>query len=461
MDSINISRRMLLGSGLLLAAGGAAVGLRNFWKKPLRLDAFGPLRPVSDETTGLDLIRLPDGFRYLSFGWTGDALKDGTPTPKDHDGMGVVAQHDSVLTIVRNHEISTASGPMAKLGNTYDALAGGGTTTLNFDVAEGKWLDAQASLTGTFANCAGGVTPWGSWLSCEEAVIDANGYLGPWFENRIVRLEKLHGYVFEVPADRESSAIPLRALGRFRHEAVAIDPETGIVYQTEDNRPRSGFYRFVPDKNKKLQSGRLQMMAVEGITDLRKNVPRDTWMPVDWVEIEHPALGHNPGTLDSAGVFTQGSRRGGTTFARPEGCWFSDGIVYFSDTVGGDARCGQIFAYDPKEQQITLLFESPGPKTMSHPDNITLSPNGGMIVCEDRPRPERQRLLGLTAAGQLTSVAENNMELTGEVNGLIGDYRQSEWAGACFSADGEWLFVNIQIPGTTLAINGPWSAGGL
>jgi secreted PhoX family phosphatase len=454
--SISFTRRRLLGSALLLT--GCAPALQRLAQAGMPMREL-PLVEVADRNSGLPLLRLPEGFSYTSFGWTGEPMADGVPTPGQHDGMGVIAQDGDVLTLVRNHEIVFPGEPLGGRP-AYDKLAAAGTTTLRFDVERGAWLDARASLAGTFANCAGGVTPWGSWLSCEEAVIDRDGLLGPRFGNRRATLEQAHGYVFEVPADGNDDPQPLKALGRFRHEAVAIDPRDGVLYQTEDNQPWSGVYRFVPQKAGDLSAGRLQMMAVAGRPDLSRSVPRDRWLDVDWVDIEDPEAGHNRGRLDSAAVYTQGKRAGGTSFRRPEGCWYEAGLVYLTDTTGGDAGCGQVFVFDPVEQRIRLVFESPDRELLDHPDNVCATPGGGLLLCEDRPR-RVQRMSALTRDGELIQLAGNNIQLEGEVHGHRGDFRGDEWAGACFSPDGQWLFVNIQGPGMSFAITGPWSEIGV
>ena len=99
-----------------------------------------------------------------------------------------------------------------------------------------------------------------------------------------------------------------------------------------------------------------------------------------------------------------------------------------------------------------------------------MTPRGGLLLCEDAAGnnfPEGERLVGLTLDGETFTFAQNNINLTaGQIGGAgkriaPGDYRQSEWAGACYSPDGKWLFVNIQTPGITFAIKGPWGKGPL
>jgi secreted PhoX family phosphatase len=451
-----LSRRRLIGSALLLT--GCAPALQRLALADTKVRDM-PLVEIADRNSGLPLLRLPNGFSYISFGWTSEQMADGVATPGQHDGMGIIAQDGGVLTLVRNHEIVFSGEPLGGRP-AYDTLAAGGTTTLRFDTARGEWLDARASLAGTFANCAGGVSPWGSWLSCEEAVIDLDGRLGPRFSNRRESLEQTHGYVFEVPADGADDPQPLKALGRFRHEAVAVDPRSGIVYETEDNLPRSGAYRFVPERAGDLSAGSLQMMAIAGRVDLSRDVPRDSWLDVSWVDIDNPEAGHNPGRLDSAGVYTQGKRAGGTSFRRLEGCWYEDGLIYLTDTTGGNAGCGQVFAYDPAEERIRLVYESPDRALLDHPDNVCATPGGGLLLCEDRPRSV-QRMSALSRDGELMQFAANNIQLDEEIHGHHGDFRKKEWAGACFSPDGQWLFVNIQGPGVSFAITGPWSEIGV
>jgi secreted PhoX family phosphatase len=308
-------------------------------------------------------------------------------------------------------------------------------------------------------NCAGGATPGGSWLTCEEST---EGVTQGW--------GKPHGYVFEVPAyrNRQVSAVPLKAMGRFVHEAVAVDPRTGIVYETEDNTP-SGFFRFKPYNDDNLRAGgRLQMLAIRG----RPNYDTSTGqqlhkpLPVTWVDIDDP----DPAAAETneLAVFEQGAARGGASFARLEGCWSGRGSIFINSTSGGDAGLGQVWEYRPgrrggrsnatswRGDRLTLLFESSGPEVLDSPDNICVSPRGGIVLCEDGS--DDQYLRGLTPEGAIFDFALN----------LANSF---EFAGATFAPGGKVLFVNIQgatsgpvspgREGMTFAIWGPWRDGAL
>ena len=407
---------------------------------------YGPLFPVADETTGLPLITLPRGFKYLTFGWTGDPLTSGGPTPGAHDGMAAFTAGNGLTRIVRNHERGTGV-PFASGDATYDSRAAGGTTTLLFDTHKGELLSAHASISGTIRNCAGGATPWGTWLTCEET-FDHTGMP--------------HGYIFEVPADGTGDPTPLRAMGRFSHEAVAVDPATGFVYETEDSGNSSGLYRFVPDVGGELaRGGRLDMLKVIGTdqANLTGAFANGTTWDVEWVEIGTP---DNPAATGVSGnfVWSQGRAQGAATFARLEGAWYgNDAKIYIVSTSGGGSGRGQVWEYDPREEVLRMLFQSPGPAVLNAPDNICVSPRGGLVLCEDGD--DEEYLHGLTTDGEIFQFAKNIAVLNGEHNGIVGDFTGSEWAGACYSPDGKWLFANLQGPGITFAITGPWKSGAL
>jgi uncharacterized protein len=464
-----IGRRGFLGGGSLLLGGLAAAPFQALLSRhasgaPTRalVSDYGPLAPVNDQNTGLPLIKLPAGFTYTTFGWTGDPLADGTPTPGVHDGMAVVRTTGPIAQLIRNHEIRGAAPTFYPGKLTYDAMAGGGTTSILFDTQHGKFIKAWASIAGTSTNCAGGSTPWNSWITCEETVDGpAQGY------------NETHGWSFDVPANGDANPTPIKGMGRFTKEAIAVDPKTWIVYQTED-RGTSGFYRYTDESigtkrqeqdhpNFRLSGkGLLEMLKVKSVfkANLGGNVPVGTLLDVEWVPIADPERAHAPGTTNTLGCFTQGRDLGGASFARLEGCWAGNGLIYFASTSGGVAGKGQIWSYDPVSETIELLYSSPAAAILDNPDNIAVSPRGGVILCEDGSLPG-QRMHGLDAAGTLFTFAVNNAILDGSKNGFTGDFTGSEWAGATFTPDGKWLFANLQAPGITFAITGPWENGGL
>ncbi len=458
-DDTLIMRRRLLQGGLGLGAmalGLAPVGrlLAHAGASTSAHPGYGPLRAVRDMNTGLPLLKLPEGFSYTTFGWTNELMADGQKTPDSHDGMGVVRADGDVLTLVRNHEVGAGWGSFAPAAGTYDPPCGGGTATLRFDTRRAALVDSRPSLGGTVNNCSGGITPWGTWLSCEEFV-SAAGSVTLASVDRV--LSRDHGFVFEVPADGLSKAEPILAMGQFKHEAVSIDPATGIFYLTEDQEPVAGFYRMIPTvRDQPLRGGRLQMLKAVGAPDLRSGRRVGERLRVEWVEIDQPTQGveANGGPR---GVQAQGLAGGASRFTRLEGCIAGDGKVYFTATNGGDAACGQVWAYHPGAEILELVFESPDPAVLDFPDNVVLSPRGGLVICEDSEQ-EIQRLYGMTGAGGLFEFCRNNVRLDG-IGGFAGDFRDSEWAGACFSPDGKWMFANVQSPGFTVAITGPWKDG--
>jgi len=412
-----------------------------------RTDGYGPLAPVRDEVSGLRLLELPEGFRYSSFGWTGDPLDGGLFTPGAHDGMAAFAGPDGNILLIRNHE--ETNGPAFDAALSYDTAAGGGTTTIEFDPRRGVYVGGRASLAGTVRNCAGGPTPWGSWLTCEESLVEPG-------EGRAFK--RKHGYIFEVPLRGTPTREPLVAMGRFTHEAVAVDPATGIVYETED-AGASGLYRFLPNTRGDLaKGGKLEMLAIDRQPkfDTRRGQKAGVEYPITWLPIDQPDRAHDIAT-DGKGVSAQGLAKGGATFARLEGAWHGGGKIFITATSGGDARVGQVWELDPAQSRLRLVFESPGHEVCSMPDNICVSPRGGLVLCEDGSGTSLVH--GLTVDGRIFPFVRNNVVIGPDDRRRAGDFRGSEFAGATFSPDGRWLFVNVQDPGVTFAITGPWEKG--
>ena len=412
---------------------------------------YGPLRPVNDATTGLPLLELPQGFRYMTFGWTGDPMDDGHRIPPLHDGMAAFAGENGRVVLVRNHEIGRGAALRAP---TYDSQAGGGTTTTVFDPAAERVISTRVSLAGTIRNCAGGPTPWGSWLTCEETLA------GP--GDRDMPLPLQHGYIFEVPHGGVSDAEPITAMGCFRHEAVAVDPDTGIVYETQDSA-QAGLYRYIPKTRGRLaDGGRLQMLAVDGqrAFDTSSGQRAGAAYGIHWVDIPEPDRPHVSATAGyGLGVLQQGIDLGGAIFSRLEGATFGGGRLYVTATEGGGAKMGQVWEVDPRRDRLRLVFESPGAPVLNMPDNLTLSPRGGLAICEDGTLTPCVH--GLMRDGRIFRFARNNVKIDTPRNGLTGDFSQREFAGATYSPDGRWLFFNAQAPGITFAVTGPWGDGGL
>ena len=388
------------------------------------------------------LLDLPSGFQYRAFSRTGDVMSDGSSVPGGHDGMAAFAGTRNTTILIRNHELSpdSSSKVEADISQQYDPLCRGGTSTLIVG-PDRQLVRDYTSLAGTYRNCAGGSTPWGSWISCEENTSTPAGNQ----PNDPNNVSKVHGYNFEVPAvkgNRVVEPIPLVAMGRFNHEAVAVDARTGIVYQTED-RGDSLFYRFVPNKPGKLRAGGiLEALKIQNIPQAitRTNFPVGKPMPVEWVRIEDV----NP-VEDT--VRAEGFASGAAQFSRGEGITYGNGEVYFTCTNGGDSGKGQVWRYIPGKSArqggtIELFVEPNEQSVLENPDNVVVSPNRDLFVCEDGGG--ENYIVGVTPQGELYQFARNALN-------------NSEFAGVCFSPDGQTMFLNVQTPGITFAIWGPWA----
>lgn len=426
---------------------------------------YGPLARMADQN-GQEILALPEGFRYVTFSKTGQPMMDGSgAVPAIQDGMACFAGPDGLLRLIRNHEIRNGAGNMAfgvpHVGTPYDARAAGGTLTIDFDPLAMRPVREFVSICGTHTNCAGGLAfRDAGWLTCEETTVDQrNGFA------------EAHGYTFLVPAHGVGAAlpVPLKAMGRFAKEAAVADERTGIVYQTEDSGNSSGFYRFLPtDPADLTRGGRLQMLRVPDdpafIAYRGQTVGR--LIGCDWVDIADPDPNLAAG---AASCFAQGRAQGGAAFNRLEGIQRGEGgSIYFVSTSGGEAQRGQLWQYRPSGAEmgtLTLVFESPSSAVLDSPDNLCVTPSGGILFCEDDASNDNDthplapgfrnidRLIGLSRDGVPFEFAVNI-------------YNESEFAGACFSPDGNILFVNLQgnatpLAGMTCAITGPWRRGPL
>ena len=415
---------------------------------------YGPL--ITDPA---GLLSLPKGFKYTVIAETGvSVLESGQPTPSDPDGTACFRSRTG-WSLVNNHEVgSTEPYRVPTLpGLTYDPGAGGGTTTIDVD-RHGNRVREYVSVAGTHNNCAGGVTPWNTWLTCEETEQRAGGVF-----------QQDHGYVFEVdPLDRAANQhpVPLKFLGRYAHEAVAVDPHSHSIYLTEDAAgPLGLYYRWTPPKRFRGGKGALRELALSSgggtagtlqamsctlkgahIGDLSEATEPGTKYNVSWVDVPD---------RDAATVSVR-NQLGNDQITRSrklEGQWWGDGGVYFvasfarNDDGSRNPHDGQVWFYDPYAHTLTLktIFGvNPDPTQDTNydgPDNITLSPYGGLILAEDGEG--LSHIVGLTDRGVAYPMARNELN-------------DSEFAGPTFSQDAAILFANIQAPGHVFAITGPW-----
>tara|TARA_B100000073_G_scaffold146394_1_gene120494 strand:+ start:1288 stop:2595 length:1308 start_codon:yes stop_codon:yes gene_type:complete len=386
------------------------------------------------------IVDINSHLKYRIISKEGAIMSDGFKVPGLADGMGSFSVNDKIV-LVRNHEIVPSHGiekgpfqnPKAQIKHLgdkhYDKNAVGGTTNVLLDKKSKGVLKEYLSLSGTHQNCAGGTTPWGTWLTCEEKV-------------SLNREDKIsHGYVFEVDPRNQSinDPIPLKKMGRFNHEAVAFD-SLNNAYLTED-RSDGLIYKFEPKTPNSLENGELFALKINDIGDARNWGDQKAILnkpyPASWIKVED----YDPkqDTLREEGMM-----KGATPFARPEGIIADDAGIYICCTSGGSLKKGQIWKITPtlsNELSVELWYEVQDDRSLNMPDNITISPWGDLIVCEDNS--DINRLWGINQKGEPYLIAQNS-------------YSGSEFAGACFSPFDNTMFVNLQSNGLTLMIDGNW-----
>jgi len=459
------SRRHFLGRSIAFSAG--FVGLHAMFARSgqslgVALAAAGDDGLVPDPEKILDL---PPGFSYKVISRAGAPMSDGLVVPGRPDGMAAFQGENGLTLLVRNHELEASWVPLSAFGPgnrllknidpefIYDTGRGvrpslGGTTTVVYDTAKERVVREFMSLAGTNRNCAGGPTPWGTWLTCEEDDVNEGK------DDAEVR----HGYVFEVVPTIEpklSRPVPIKPMGRFMHEAVCVDPRTHIVYQTED-RADGLIYRFIPENRDNIHAGgRLQALALADAPSAKTgNRPKRTiepgtklavrWIDLDEIDAPKDDLRH------------RGFAAGAAMFARGEGMWWGNGSAYFAATIGGAAQKGQLWRYtsstaegtdaERDEPGVLELFIEPNDgRVIENADNITVAPWGELFACEDGYEhvDARNRLLRISPEGTVRTFARNASS-------------DGEFAGVCFSPDGSTMFVNLQIDNLTLAVRGPW-----
>ncbi|MGW1609583.1 alkaline phosphatase PhoX [Streptomyces sp. NPDC002285] len=421
---------------------------------------YGPLVP---DPKGL--LALPAGFKYRIITYSGRTkLESGEFTPSNHDGTAAFDGPRGTTLLVNNHELK---GPRAAWdhpaplteGLVYDPAAAGGCTVV--EVRPGGQVAEWVGIAGTSTNCAGGSTPWGTWLTCEENS-DKAGTNG---------MTKDHGYVFEVdPADRRANKDPkpLKFFGRYDHEAVVIDPRRGHAYLTEDAASPNGlFFRWTPPKGFEYGRGTFRKLADDAgvlqapkcfdsggkfVDDLSRAIRIGTVYGVDWLDVPD----RDARTTPVRKQFADGEI---TRARKLEGMWWGDGGAYIVSSYAREEspgrHDGQVWFYDPKRRTLTLkvlLGVNPDPSedgALDGPDNITVSPYGGLVIAEDGEGV--QHLFGATDSGRTYPIARNELNI-----GTEDEPEYSEFTGVTFSCDGRTLYANIQTPGSMLAITGPW-----
>ncbi|BFV56787.1 PhoX family protein [Kitasatospora sp. CMC57] len=461
---------LIAGSAEVLATAPGAVAAPSGGEAPAAESAeaarcatgYGELLPDPD-----GILALPRGFKYQVITYTGKTkLVTGESTPSNHDGTAAFDGPRGGTVLVNNHEIrgprTNFPHPVPLLdGHVYDPGAGGGCTVVEVR-KNGKEVREWVGIAGTSTNCAGGATPWGTWLTGEETE-DKAGQNG---------MTKDHGYIFEVdPHDQDANRDPqpIKALGRYAHEAVVVDQKRGHLYLTEDaSNPNGLLFRWTPPAGFKHGKGKLRKLAADAgkleafkvfdshgtfVDDLSRVTKVGSTYGVDWVNVPD----RDAKTVSVRKQFAAGEV---TRSRKLEGMWWGDGGFYFvssfARTESPVQHDGQVWFYEPNRRTITLkvLLGVNTDVAGDHgnfdgPDNITVSPYGGLVIAEDGEGV--QHLFGTTEDGRTYPIARNDLNI-----GTAEKPEFSEFTGVTFSEDGHTLFANIQEPGIMLAITGPW-----
>ena len=380
MNRREFLRRTALTAGAVAALGAQTVAAAA----PARPGAgpYGPLQPPDGNG-----LMLPRGFRSRvvatslhpvgTTGYVWHAAPDGGATFATSDGGWIYTCN-------------------SELGSNL-----GGVGALRFD-RSGAVVDAYSTLIGTSANCAGGATPWGTWLSCEEA---------------------LDGEVWETDPFGRRAALPRPELGRFVHEAVAVDPRRRQLYLTEDT-PDGRLYRFTPARYPDLSRGRLEALAASG------SAGRATWLPV-----RDPSAASAP---------TRDQVPEATPFNGGEGIWYDAGFVYF--TTKGDDR---VWVYDTVDSTLEVLYDARevDDAPLTGVDNIVVSRSGDLVVAED--------------GGDMDLVLITPERVVARLVRVVGQ-DWSELTGLAFDPSGTRLYFSSQLgpepagAGVTYEVSGPF-----
>jgi secreted PhoX family phosphatase len=441
-----------------------------------------PFPPLVDDPEGI--LALPPGFAYEIVTYAGRTqLNDGEgPTPSNHDGTAVFDARRGRLRLIQNHELPAGStlGVPHVPGTVYDptAVMAGGCTVIETDRRgrnHGEWV----GISGTLVNCAGGPTPWGTWLTCEETEIKAGT---PWSGNgQSGTYSKDHGYVFEVFAGGRTEPAPIKAFGRYAHEALAVDPKRERVYLSEDaSNPNGLFYRWTAPKGLRLgpdvahmlgdTAGTLEAMAI--IMDDGSVLPDVAYLtsaqlgrpfPVRWVNVPERDGQTTSVRKQFTDEITRGKKFEGV-FGTEKGVYVVNSFAFNTGDLPADAvkHDGMVWFYSYAEQTITLVTYFPHQTTTDSgtaprydgvvfdgPDNVTVTPWGTLVLAEDGVGASH--VLSSTPGGPTYAIARNQLNI-----GTAEAPEYSEFTGPTFTSDGKVLFVNIQTPGITLAVTGPW-----